>query len=349
MRIALCHPQTPFSFGGAEMHTNALARSLESAGHEVDTVQVPFKWYPPTELIHQMALWRSLDLSEASGQRIDMIVALKFPAYLATHERKVVWLIHQHRTAYELWEHPAYADLSVHEDGDAVREVIQRADRLALGEARRLFASSENVRDRLQRSSGLLADVLYHRSPLSEELLTRASRGYGDYVLFPSRIESLKRQSLAVEAMKHVRSGVRLVLVGAGPGDEAIRRQIEQDGLGNRVQMTGRLPDEDLIDLYTGALAILYCPYDEDYGYVTLEALAAERPVVTTSDSGGPLELVRDGENGLIVEPDPRSIATVLDGLAEDRARAENLGMGARTTVQEKVPAWPEVVSRLLD
>lgn len=348
MRIAICHPQTPFSRGGAEMHTEGLARALGEAGHDVDVVGIPFKWYPPEEIAHQMALWRSLDLSESNGQRIDMVIALKFPAYLIRHERKVVWLIHQHRTAYELWDHPAYGDLRLFEDGRRIRDLIWRADRVGLEEAKRVFTNSENVRERLRRSVGVPGEALYHRSPLSERLADLETSGHGDYVVFPSRIEPLKRQTLAVEAMRHVRSDVRLVLIGTGPQEEEVRGLVERSGLGGRVEVAGRVSDERLLELYRGALGALYVPFDEDYGYVTLEAMAARRAVITTTDSGGPLELVTHGENGLVAGPEARTIAAALDELRKDPRRAEALGDAGRRTFEERVPPWPEVVSRLL-
>lgn len=348
MRIAVCHPQTPFTRGGAEMHMEGLVAALRGAGHDVDVVGIPLKWYPPAELVHQMAMWRSLDLSEANGQRIDMVVALKFPAYLIAHERKIVWLIHQHRTAYELWDHPEFGDLRQFEDGEAVREMIHSADRLALAEAKRIFTNSANVRDRLRRSVGLSADVLYHRSPLCEVLLRTEPGEPGDHVVFPSRLEPLKRQALAVEAMRHVRSGVRLVLVGKGPGHDALERRIVETGLRDRVELAGPVSDDRLIELYRSALGVLYPPYDEDYGYVTIEAMAARRAVVTCADSGGPLELVEDGETGRVVPPHPRALADALDDLHRDRAEAARMGAAGRAAVEERVPAWPEIVSRLL-
>ena len=348
MRIAVCHPHTPFARGGAELHTERLVVALRDAGHDVDVVSLPFKWYPPTELVHQMAMWRSLDVTEANGIPIDVLIALRFPGYLVPHERKVVWLIHQHRTAYELWDHPAYADLSPHEEGEAVRDMIHRSDRLALGEAKRVFTNSGNVRDRLRRSLGIEADPLYHRSPLCEALMDTRPGGHGDYVLFPSRLESIKRQSLAVEAMRHVRSGVRLVLVGSGPDEAALRDQVEGLGLGGRVVLEGRVPDQRLIELYCGALAVYYGPFDEDFGYVTLEGMAACRPVVATADSGGPLEFVRDGHNGLVVAPKPRAIGAAFDRLAADGVAPAALGAAGRATVAQLVPEWPEVVARLL-
>ncbi|MDQ4005611.1 MAG: glycosyltransferase family 4 protein [Actinomycetota bacterium] len=349
MRIAICHPQTPFSRGGGEFHTEGLTRALRTAGHEVDILPIPFKWYPPNELVHQMAMWRSLDLSEANGMPIDMVIALKFPAYLVRHPRKVVWLIHQHRAAYELWSHPVFGDLAMEPDGEAVRQLIWKGDRMALAEAKRIFTNSSNVRDRLRESLGMAAEPLYHRSPLTEALLDAPPGEQGDYVLFPSRLEPLKRQALVVESMRHVRSGVRLVLVGAGSDEVKLRRLIEERKIADRVSLQGTVSDRDLLDLYRGALAVYYGPYDEDYGYVTLEGMAARKPVVTLSDSGGPLELVRPRENGLVAAPKPKAIAAALDALAGDRSAAAVMGEAGHKLLQAGVPGWPEVVERLLD
>jgi glycosyltransferase involved in cell wall biosynthesis len=348
MRIAICHPQTPFSRGGGEYHTEGLAKALRGAGHEVDVLAIPFKWYPPDELVHQMGMWRSLDLSEANGMPIDMVIALKFPAYFVRHPRKVVWLIHQHRAAYELWSHPVFGDLRMEPEGEAVRELIWKGDRVALAEARRIFTNSSNVRDRLRESLGMAAEPLYHRSPLTEALLELPPGETGDYLVFPSRLEPLKRQALVAESMRHVRSDVRLVLVGTGSDAPKLRRLIDQRKLGDRVTLEGAVSDERLIELYRDALGVYYGPFDEDYGYVTLEAMAARKPVITLSDSGGPLELVRHRENGLVAEPKPKRIAAAIDALAADPQAASTMGEAGHKLLLDTVPAWPEVVERLL-
>jgi glycosyltransferase involved in cell wall biosynthesis len=349
VRIAVAHAQTPFVRGGAETHTEALVRALRAAGHDAEEVVVAGKWYPATELLHQMAVWRSLDLSESNGLKIDMVIALKFPAYLVPHERKVVWLIHQHRSAYELWDHPEFADLSKQEEGPALRDMVVQSDRVALGEAKRIFTNSRNVQDRLWGSIRLSSEVLYHPSPLVEALLEREPGPYGDAVVFPSRLEALKRQSLAVEAMRHVKTGVRLVLVGGGPDEPALRELIAKHGLERRVELAGRVSDEHLQELYLGALGVYYGPFDEDYGYVTIEGFAARRPVVTLTDAGGPLEFVADQETGLVAPPEPEAIAHAFDVLFSNRPRAEAMGRAGNALIRERVPGWPEVVARLTD
>ena len=280
---------------------------------------------------------------------IDMVIALKFPAYLVPHERKVIWLIHQHRSAYELWDHPEFADLSKQDEGPAVRDMIWRSDRIALGEAKRIFTNSRNVQERLWSSLRLSSEPLYHPSPVVEALKDREPGPYGDAIFYPSRLEALKRQPLVVEAMQHVKTPVRLVLAGGGPDEPAIREQIAELGLGGKVELAGRVPDERLYDLFLGALGVYYGPFDEDYGYVTLEGFAAYRPVVTLADAGGPLEFVVEGETGLVTEPEPKAIAEAFDRLYVDRALAKRLGTAGHEVMLERVPGWPEVVARLTE
>ncbi|MDP9241693.1 MAG: glycosyltransferase family 4 protein, partial [Actinomycetota bacterium] len=254
-----------------------------------------------------------------------------------------------HRSAYELWDHPDYADLSKQDEGPAVRDMIWQADRIALGESKRVFTNSINVRDRLYNSTGLPSEALYHPSPVTDALLRSEPGDLGDYLLFPGRLEGLKRQSLAVEAMKHAKSGVRMVLVGAGPDEPALRRQIAKAGLGSRVSIEISVPDERLHELFLNALGVYYGPYDEDYGYVTLEGMAARRPVVTLSDAGGPLEFIKDGETGLVAPPEPAEIGATFDRLYKDRQLAERLGAAGLEKLRTAMPTWPEIVARLVD
>jgi glycosyltransferase involved in cell wall biosynthesis len=224
-----------------------------------------------------------------------------------------------------------------------------QSDRVALGEAKRIFTNSKNVQDRLWNSIRLSSEVLYHPSPIVDALLPREPGPYGDFIVFPSRLEALKRQPLVVEAMKHTTTPVKLVLVGGGPDEPMIRELIAKHGVQEKVELAGRISDERLYELYLNALAVYYGPYDEDYGYVTIEGFAAARPVVTTTDAGGPLEFVHDGVTGLVSEPDPRAIAARFDELRRDANGARRMGTAGNDLVRDVVPTWPQIVARLLD
>ncbi len=106
--------------------------------------------------------------------------------------------------------------------------------------------------------------------------------------------------------------------------------------------------DERLLRLFREALGVYFGPFDEDYGYVTIEGMAASRPVVTLTDSGGPLEFVRDEETGLVRPPDPVAIAEAFDRCWRDRDGAERLGAAGNELVRAEVPGWPDIVARLL-
>lgn len=347
MRIAVLNPQAAFVRGGAEVHAESLVKALKEAGHEAELVQIAWKWYPPARLTHSMAVWRSFDISESNGLKVDAAISLKFPAYLATHERKIVWLIHQHRPAYELWDHPL-SGFRDEEGAEEVRRMVQNADRVGLGEAKRIFTNSQNVADRLWKALGIKGEVLYHPSPATEALLAEEPDGLGDYIFYPSRFESLKRQSLVIDAMKHVKAPIKLVLVGRGPDEPRLRQQVEKLGLADKVRFEIGVSEERLHELYNNALAVFNGPVDEDYGYVTLEGMAARRAVITLTDAGGPLEFVTDFQTGRIAEPDAKEIADAFDWIHGHRTEAAEMGAAGRELIREKVSDWPHIVERLL-
>jgi len=288
---------------------------------------------------------RLIDVSAAG----DLLIAIRPPAHALRHPRKVLWFIHHQRDLYDLWGTP-YQNVPDDSQGVVLREAIRRADDMYLREARRVYTNSEVVRERLWRFNRVSAEVL--RPPLPEGR-TSESNGYGDYIFAPSRLSAIKRQALLVEAMAHVRSPVRLVV--AGPPDEPmqlerLQRLVAERDLGARVELLGSwISEERKRELFAGALACAYVPYDEDsYGYVTLESFHARKPVVTCTDSGGTLELVEDAVNGAVVEPDPEALARAFDELMEDKARAQRLGEAAFARLAELEISWDTVVERLL-
>src|SRR2546429_2350640 len=161
MRIAVCAPQVPFERGGAEIFADELVSELQARGHETDLVTVPFKWYPGERVLSQAFLWRLLALDEADGRAIGLVIATKFPSYAVRHRNKIVWLLHQFRQAYEL-DRTELGQFGESAEARAPRRAVQRLDRVALGEARKLFATSRNVAERLERVPGLNGEGMPH-------------------------------------------------------------------------------------------------------------------------------------------------------------------------------------------
>jgi len=340
--IVVCEAQVPFVHGGAEIHVRELRRELIARGYETELVSVPFKWYPKEEILPHAAAWRLLDLSESNGRPIDRVIASKFPTYFVRHPNKVAWLIHQYRAAYDLCGTP-YSDFG-HNDRDVgLRDTLIRLDTEMLGECRAVFANAKNTASRVQKYNGIAAEALYHPPRLAPRLTGGA---YGDYVLSVGRLESVKRVDLLVSAMARVDKPIRLVVAGDGTQRAAVERVAAETGVSDRVDFLGTIDDERLLALYRDALAVLYPPYDEDFGYVTLEAFLARKPIVTAHDSGGPNEFVVDGVNGLVRAPEPEAMADAVNLLARDRRRAASMGDAGYDVA--RAITWDGVIEKLL-
>src|SRR4051794_17481082 len=211
MRIAVCAPQVPFTRGGAEIFADDLVAELRERDHETELVTIPYKWYPGERVLSQAFLWRLLDLTESDGRAIDLVIATKFPSYCVRHPRKVVWLLHQFRQAYEL-DRTDLGQFGESPEDRATRRAVQRLDRVALGEARRVFATSRNVADRLGRATGIVPELMPHPP---QELAYR-NDGYGDFVLSVGRLDRAKRVDLLLEATA-AEPALRCVIAGDGP------------------------------------------------------------------------------------------------------------------------------------
>ncbi|MGE0041279.1 MAG: glycosyltransferase family 4 protein [Vicinamibacterales bacterium] len=340
--VLVCETQVPFVRGGAELLVQQLVSELRARGFVTDRVSLPFKWYPKDELLPHAAAWRLLDLSESNGRPVDLVIGTKFPTYFARHPRKVCWLVHQHRAAYEL-AGTVFSDFTHDEADVALRDRILALDEQMLGECQSLYTISHTVTDRLRKYNGLDSTPLYH-PPL---LAPRLSEGeQGDYVLSVARLEQNKRVDLIVRAMADAPAGLRLIVVGEGSQRPHVERAAEDAGVGDRVTFAGAVDDDTLVGLYRDALALVYVPYDEDYGLATLEAFLAGKPVVTARDSGGTLEFVTDGVNGLVTESEPAAVAAALATLHGDRPRARALGAAGRELA--RAITWDTVIERLV-
>jgi glycosyltransferase involved in cell wall biosynthesis len=340
--VLVCEAQVPFVQGGAEYHVRELVAQLRVHGYLAELVSVPFKWYPKGEILAHAAAWRLLDLSESNGRPIDLVIATKFPTYFVRHSNKVAWLIHQHRAAYEL-AGTVFSDFTHTEADVALRAKLVALDTQMLGECRRVFANARNTADRAGRFNGIAAEGLYHPPRLAERL---ASGPYGDYVLSVGRLESVKRTDLAIRALARVPGRLRLVVAGTGTQRGTFEALAHTEGVADRVDFLGEVDDATLLSLYSGALAVIFPPYDEDFGYVTLEAFLSRKPVITTTDAGGPNEFVVHAVNGYSCAPDPAELSEAIARLDADRRLAASLGDAGYS--RAKAITWTGVIERLV-
>jgi glycosyltransferase involved in cell wall biosynthesis len=342
--ILVCAAQAPFVTGGAEILVRDLAENLVRRGFRTDVVSVPFHGHPPAEIVRQAIAWRLLELRETTGRPVDLVIPTKFPSYLVRHPRKVTWLFHQHREAYDLFG-TALASLTDSPEDREVRESIRAMDQAGLGECRAIFTISANVADRLARFNRLSGTPLH---PPPREPERYRTDGYGDYLLFAGRLEQIKRVDLALRSLARGDRQARLKIAGRGSAEPDLRRLAAELGVGDRVDFLGFVPQEELLTLYAGCRAAWYTPRDEDYGYVTVESFLSRKPVITTTDAGGPLEFVEDGISGYVASPGADALAGVIDRIYSlPEARLREMGEEGRRRVAHIT--WDRVVDRLTE
>jgi glycosyltransferase involved in cell wall biosynthesis len=333
--VLVCASQVPHMRGGLEQLVEGLVDALVADGHRAEAVRIPAAW-DRERLLDAPTAWRMVPLDA------DVVIPVNFPAYYARHPRKVVWLAHQHRAAYDGIDQP-WSDIGLDDDGLELQRQLTQWDTTALGEAVARFTISGVVTDRLARYCGLDSEPLYHPPPLADRL---SSTPIGDVIVSATRLEMNKRPSLLIDAIGASTSGASAVLAGQGSLAADLAAQIDAAGLDDRIEVPGYLSDDDLVALFGRARAVLYAPYEEDYGYVTLQAFLAGRPVVTTKDAGGVLEWVVDGETGLVTDGTPEGMGAAVDRLTGDSELATRMGEAGRE--RAAALSWSSVVERLL-
>jgi glycosyltransferase involved in cell wall biosynthesis len=342
LRIVLASTFVPFVYGGARFIVEWLEEKLREHGHEVERFYLPFI-DTPEDLLSQAAAFRLMKLTDAC----DRVIAFRPPAYVIDHPNKVLWFIHHIRAFYDLWGGPhGFPDTA---QNRAVRKQLIALDNQTIGEAKKVFTNSQVVADRLKTFNGIDATPLY--PPIYQPERFR-NDGHGDEIVVVCRVEPHKRQSLLIEAMKHVRTPVRLRLCGAASHPDygaEIRRQVQASGAAGRIAFDDAwIGEDEKVERLAPALAVAYLPHDEDsYGYPSLEGAHAGKGVLTTTDSGGVLELVEHGRNGLVVPPDPVAVAGAMDRLYRDRDLAARMGVENQARLRELKIDWNHVVEAL--
>ena len=334
----------PLVEGGHLVLARSLDRALREAGHTSGIVTTPSNRFGRQGAAY-LANWLTDVGVTGTGQRVDQVISLRFPAYAVRHPAHVCWLVHTMREYYDLWDRFAAGISPQGRVKERVRRsLIRSADTYFLkNHVRRLFTISQGVTDRLARWNRVPSQVLHPPPPPRDYRCD----GYGDYFFVTSRLSPLKRADLVIRALAQPPArGARLVVGGDGEERPRLQSLARELGVDGRVEFIGHVDDAALVDRLAGCRAVVFVPQQEDYGFVTVEAFAAAKPVITCTDSGGPLEFVRSGQNGWVVAPDAASLAAALAEASADASLAERLGTRGRDDIRHLT--WPATVDKLI-
>jgi glycosyltransferase involved in cell wall biosynthesis len=343
-RIIVATASPPFAEGGHLVMARELVRALEAHGHTATLLVTPQNRFGRQGTAYCAAWCTDVQVAH-EGRPVDQVISLRYPAYAVQHDRHVVWLNHRMREYYDLWDDfSSRLSFRASVKERVRRSLIHRVDSYLLTRrVQRLFVISRTVQTRLQTWGGLRSEVLYPPAPL------RAYRndGYGDYLFAVSRLTPLKRFDLVLRALAEpIAAGIRCVIAGEGGELEALARLRRRLDLDDRVELVGRIDDRTLLDHLARCRAVVFPTFNEDYGFVTVEAFMSGKAVLTCRDSGGPAELVRDGENGYVSDPAPEAVARAMRAVMADRSLAVRLGETGAADAAKMT--WPDAVSKLL-
>jgi len=340
MRIIIPSIQVPFIFGGAQLMTDGLRKALINHGHEVEVIRFPFKFSPESYLSELMDFCQHNNFEEFNGYYVDQVIALQFPAYYVQHPNKTLWLMHQHRTVYELYDMQNKTS-----ELQSLRKKIIECDTKELSSFNGHFSMCQNVSNRLLKYNGISSQPVYHPPANADSFTQKVSE---DYIFCPSRLEALKRQDLLIKALKYTKTNVKVIIAGDGGQLNVYQQLAESLGVSHKLRFLGHISEQEKVLFYAHSLGVFFGPYDEDYGYITLEAMLSSKPVITCSDSGGPLEFVVNNETGFITDPEPEQIAEKMDFLFNNKLKAKALGEHGREHYDTKGICWDNVVKKLV-
>ena len=342
MKIIIASTIVPFIEGGGTFIVDWLEQKLREYGHQVDVVKIPFSSYY-IDLLSQIMALRLYHLEDAC----DRLICIRMPSYLLKHPEKYLWFIHHYREMYDLWDSEK-AYLPKNSETKAIREYLIRADNIAFSESKQIYTNSLIVSRRLKDFNNITSEPLY--PPILNPKQFFCNK-YGDFIYYSSRINQIKRQLLAVEAMKYTKTDVKLLISGKSESPqyiEEIFNYIKKHSLKNKIKVLDAwITEEQKATFFSECLAALYIPYDEDsYGYPSLEAHHSRKAVITCTDSGGTDELIIHNKNGWLVEPEPDKLAEYFDQLYLNKQLAERMGVDGAERIVELGITWDNVIGK---
>ena len=335
MKIAVITPSIsdPERLFGAERHFVGMAQAFQQ--------RVPTDWIqiPINEATWEDVLQGYLDCYERDLSGYDAVISTKTPTFMVQHPNHVCWLLHQIRVFYDRFE-DEYGRLPEIELAGKrqQRETIRELDDQAFRRLRKIFTNGYETARRLKHYNGFDAEVLY------PPVLSRGHYCEGqEYFFLPGRLHRWKRVDLAIRAMRHYSGDIPLLIAGTGEDEPYFRELAAGD---SRIHFLGFVPDDEMLALYANALAVLFVPKDEDFGYITVEAMLSHKPVIVCTDSGEPARLVENGRTGFVVKPVPVEIAAAMAMLGSDRDFARQMGEAAHRSTPSQ--SWDTIIERLL-
>ena len=342
MRIAVVTSSPPMVEGGHMVIARSLVQALRDAGHSADVIVTPQNRFGRQASAY-LATWLT-DVESADGQPIDQVISLRYPSYAVRHPKHACWLNHTMREYYDLWDRFSRGLGRAGRTKEKVRRVaIQAADRYLLTRnVTKLFVQSRTIQDRLAMWPELRSTVLYPPAPQRDYRCDE----YGGYIFMVSRLTPLKRADLLIEALAQGEgAGIRAVIAGDGEQRDQLRALASRLGVSDRITFAGRLTEAGLVEHLARCRAVCFPPFEEDYGFVTAEAFASRKAVITCRDSGGPAELVQDGVNGFVCEPTAEALARAFRAVMSDPVLAERMGDAAFAAGAKL--NWREAVAQL--
>jgi len=343
--VLILGAQVPFVRGGAEFLNESLVSEINRLdGFRAELVLLPFKWYPESQILNDILSWRFLDLSESNGMKIDLVISTKFPSYCAEHKNKILWLVHQHRVFYDL-ENTEFDHFRNTLESKTVRKKVRMLDSKFIRECKKIYTISKTVTNRLGLYHGIESTPLYPPSAMTSKIY---SNGYNDRIVYFGRIDPIKRIHLLLHALEYVKNA-KATIIGGGVKkyETELKEMIQNKNLSERCDFLGYLSEEDLLDHLSRARAIIYTPYNEDFGYATIEAFLARKPVITCDDCGEVTTLVARTGSGLISSNDPKEIGDNIKKIYEmNESELENCASEGYEF--SKSITWERVIKKLV-